>query len=320
MHFKLTIILMFTSLISFDIKDIYLIRTVLDSSRDCRPKILNAVDALSFLIFAVFHWTFCSHYLKVACLFRLAFQQRTLRDAEIMRKIKLVLRLVDVIFYLFSAAFFTVAVLFSEMGILLLTMYWTVSVWIIFLMSFFSTRKINKYTKRLDSELGIVTKERFMLFYNCCFFIAAFFDTLLFVMVVLSFSEDSPCPEQIYENYDDRSLRIMIVNYSFQIVQSVAFFCAHVMMLIMLAKYNKHLNAYRMQQLIKNFTLVFSSNQDSLPLSRGDSQMQNSTGEDLPMDFEERRAIAKKLSFWREVADSMIDDVIATIMTISSQS
>ena len=110
-----------------------------------------------------------------------------------MKKMKRTLILIDLAFYLFSAIFFTVANLWDSVSDGLLSFYWTISVWIIVLTNFFSTRRINKYTEMLGPEKGIFANERFMLIYNGCFFVAVIFDTVSFVMLIFGQGLDDPC-------------------------------------------------------------------------------------------------------------------------------
>lgn len=73
-HFKLTLTLLLVCQVSFVAKDTYSIRSVLPTSDLCSREVLNIADAVGFYLFAVCHWHFSSHYLKVSCLFKLAFQ------------------------------------------------------------------------------------------------------------------------------------------------------------------------------------------------------------------------------------------------------
>lgn len=139
-----------------------------------------------------------------------------------MRKVKRRLQLANVVFYAASAIYILVANLLTEFSSLLLSLYWTISVWLIFLMSIFSTRRINRYTKMLEDRIGIVSNESIMLLYNGFFFTAMVFATVVFVMNVLSFQEELPCPVKS----DSRTAmenRALIASFSFQIAQSISF-------------------------------------------------------------------------------------------------
>lgn len=61
-----------------------------------------------------------------------------------MRKVKRRLRLANVAFYVVSFVCILVACMLPNLSSLMLSLYWTISVWLIFLVSYFSMRRISK--------------------------------------------------------------------------------------------------------------------------------------------------------------------------------
>ena len=78
--FKASICMLFMMIIFYDIRSIYLVinRLTYDDFYENGKAFFIIMDDLGNIMMLAFNWFFSSHYLRVACLFKLTFSQHTL--------------------------------------------------------------------------------------------------------------------------------------------------------------------------------------------------------------------------------------------------
>ena len=139
------------------------------------------MDDLGTITMLTFFWFFTSHYLKIACLFRLTFSKHDLTNLKKIKKRKKLLIVLDAIMYSSIAIFFiTVLPVFAENKWMVFVIYTIIYLWIISAVNFFALRRINKYTKLLELE-GIVANEKMVTIYILLLCLMAFCYTMQLV-------------------------------------------------------------------------------------------------------------------------------------------
>ena len=197
--------------------------------------------------------------MKIASLFKLTFSLRTVADMNQMKRIRRTVLFIDLAYYLFSILLFAFASLYSSMGLFLLSFYWTISVWTITLTSYFSIRRINRYTELLGPEKGsMLPDERFLLFYNGCFIVASIFDSASLVTFVYSRGVLNDDCEQKTAAMSVQQQRAEVAYFFFLIMSSMAFFGAHILMLVMLMRSSKRLDEEKAARLTNAFRGKFN--------------------------------------------------------------
>ena len=77
-QYKLSIALLFAMYTIFIFTDIYrVVNGFLEGNLDCSKWYFFFDISVACLLFEIFHWQFTSHYLKVACIFKLTFSDRS---------------------------------------------------------------------------------------------------------------------------------------------------------------------------------------------------------------------------------------------------
>ena len=123
MKYKLFIAMLFAMYACFLSSDIYrILGRFWSGTIDCTEWFFNLDISVACLLFEVFHWFFTSHYLQVACIFKLTFQDSSNAGFEIIKRRKTKLKIIDYAVYLIFIVCFIISVIDKEIARLLIAL------------------------------------------------------------------------------------------------------------------------------------------------------------------------------------------------------
>ena len=212
------------------------------------------------------------------------------------------LRYADYSFYAFVLIIVVTAICIQSILVFLNHVLYLVGLWTIALINCFSMR-------RLSSELlyvnNVLANKKFMTLYTCCFTalaITKLIETPVYLNMLVHI-----------ELQQDTIYRVQIAHAAFAGVAPLVFLFLHLMMLYMLVKFEQHFTPELKEKIANNLRQAFAN---------GDQLEENLDLDDEDLEQnqlkESKRQMHRKQKVYEEMADKQLQEIITTMMSVSS--
>ena len=234
---KIQMFLIWVSYVSRDIRNIWMIIKGVEVG-DAYDEIwaLGLLTSISISTFLAMHWSFTSHYLKMACILKLKSDQgRFVIDQRFFSCTNTLILFLDIMMYSTLASFFAVSIANESLGIQLANWTSLIFFWLITIINYFSMRQITKSTRQLNMP-GIVANKSLRTGFALFFLCAAISDLVNFTMFELEGSErrKQDYKSALYYRYE-------ITHVAFNCLTNFMVMGAHAFMLVMYVNYSQKL-------------------------------------------------------------------------------